>query len=145
MQNETNWVCDSVPSKSLLRTNKALSPATALLGSVPAKRLLCAYNARMLRSAWSPLSGSVPSKPLELMKKPFVTALIVRMPLSGIVPVKLFEQITKALAACNTWSPLSGSAPLKPFLEIENPVSVLIVRMPLSGIVPFKAFPSHPK
>eukprot|EP00971_Amphidinium_carterae_P055488 1093642-Amphidinium_carterae.1 len=42
-----------------------------------------------------------------------VTALIVRMPLTGITPLKLLVKILKMLTARITWSPLSGSAPSK--------------------------------
>eukprot|EP00971_Amphidinium_carterae_P283462 5626989-Amphidinium_carterae.1 len=84
-----HWVCDSLPSKSLLATFKTVSPATALLGSVPAKRLLCALNKYMVCITSSPLPGSAPSK-LFVKTSKVVTALIARMPLSGIVPLKLF-------------------------------------------------------
>eukprot|EP00971_Amphidinium_carterae_P343329 6483014-Amphidinium_carterae.1 len=77
-----------LPSKSLLATLKTLSPATARLGSVPAKRLLHAMNECMVRITCNPLPGSAPSK-LFMETSKLLTALIVRMPLSGIDPLKL--------------------------------------------------------
>eukprot|EP00971_Amphidinium_carterae_P324416 6447261-Amphidinium_carterae.1 len=68
-------------------------------------------NALMVLIAWSPLSGSAPSKLLHCIANS-MTELIVRMPLSGIVPLKTFLYIKNFL----TWRPLPGSAPSKLFL-----------------------------
>eukprot|EP00971_Amphidinium_carterae_P229300 4549083-Amphidinium_carterae.1 len=81
------------------------------------------------RNTWSPLPGSVPSTLFVEMSNS-VTALIVRRPLSGMVPLKLFVKILKMLTARITLSPLPGSAPSKLFVEIEKFVTALIVRMP---------------
>eukprot|EP00971_Amphidinium_carterae_P011482 225951-Amphidinium_carterae.1 len=72
-----------------------------------------------------PFSGSVPSMPFQEMRNR-MTALIVRRPLSGRVP----------LTACMTWMPISGSAPAKPFSKIPNSVTALMVWRPPSGRVP---------
>eukprot|EP00971_Amphidinium_carterae_P003702 73584-Amphidinium_carterae.2 len=53
-----------------------------------------------------------------------------RMPLSGIVPLKLFVKIWKMLTACIPWSPLPGSAPSKLFAKVKKKATALIVRMP---------------
>eukprot|EP00971_Amphidinium_carterae_P287976 5716537-Amphidinium_carterae.2 len=70
-----------------------------------------------------------------------VIALIVRMPLSGIVPLKPFPAMENPFTARITWSQLSESAPSKLFVKMSNSVTALIVRTPLSGIVPLKRFP----
>eukprot|EP00971_Amphidinium_carterae_P199441 3958152-Amphidinium_carterae.1 len=61
------------------------------------------------------------------------------MPLSGSVPLKAFVQTWNLLMTCTsriTWSPLPRSAPSKLFMLIANSVTALdIVQMPLTGSV----------
>eukprot|EP00971_Amphidinium_carterae_P001700 34219-Amphidinium_carterae.1 len=59
-----------------------------------------------------------------------VTALIVRMPLSGSVPLKTLLNIKNVLMARITWNPLQGNAPSKPFVQIAKSSTALIFRMP---------------
>eukprot|EP00971_Amphidinium_carterae_P233240 4629499-Amphidinium_carterae.1 len=57
-----------------------------------------------------------------------MSELIVRMPLSGSVPVKRFVEMAKLLRTRITWRLLPGSAPSKPFLQMSKVVTVLIVK-----------------
>eukprot|EP00971_Amphidinium_carterae_P284772 5653698-Amphidinium_carterae.1 len=69
-------------------------------------------NSLKVRITWSPLPGRAPSKLLTEISKT-TTALIVRMPLLGSVPLKPFLSMWNSLKVRITWSPLPGSAPLK--------------------------------
>eukprot|EP00971_Amphidinium_carterae_P180733 3584862-Amphidinium_carterae.1 len=57
-------------------------------------------------------------------------ALIVRMPLSGRVPLKRFVCIKNSFMARIIWTPIPGSAPSKPFIKIAKVLTALIAQMP---------------
>eukprot|EP00971_Amphidinium_carterae_P271821 5393835-Amphidinium_carterae.1 len=70
----------------------------------------------------------------------FLTALIDRMPPSGSAPLKPLLEIKKLLTNTIAWRPLPGSAPSKLFSFISKFVTALIDRMPPSGSAPLKLF-----